>query len=85
MSKWPIHRRTANGMNLYRIEAEDRFVELQRLGAGWLIYRVVGAPYPERVRIMEMIDGHAGTFLPEDEAVFEAAFAEASAGSTGGR
>jgi len=85
MSKWPIHRRTANGMNLYRIEAEDRFVELQRLGARWLVHRVSRAPYPERVRIMEMIDGHAGAFLPVDEAVFEAAFAEASAAATGGR
>jgi hypothetical protein len=34
---------------------------------------------------MEMIDGHAGAFLPVDEAVFEAAFAEASAAATGGR
>jgi hypothetical protein len=72
-------------MNLYRIEAEDRFTELQRLGARWLLHVVKDAPYPERVRIMEMVDGHAGAFLPIEAIVFEQALTEALARSAGGR
>jgi len=72
-------------MNFYRMEAEDRFTELQRLGSRWLIHEVKDAPYPERVRIMEMVDGHGGAFLPIDAAVFEKAFTEALAQAAAGR
>ena len=67
------------------MEAEDRFTELQRLGARWIIHVVKDAPYPERVRIMEMVDGHGGAFLAIDAAVFEQALTEALAQATGGR
>jgi hypothetical protein len=73
----PRYRRTATGANRYRIEADDRFTELQRLGRRWLVHVVRDAPYPERVRIAEMIDGLGGTFLEDDPATFERLLLEA--------
>jgi len=67
----PHYRRTASGSNRYRIEGDDRFTELQRLGGRWLVHRVHDAPYPERVRIAEMLDGLGGTYVDDDGESFE--------------
>ena len=64
---FPIYRRTADGRHVYRIEALDAFTEMQRVGNRWLVHRVNASAYPERVRIMEMIDGADGRYLATDE------------------
>lgn len=74
---WPQYRRTVSGSNHYRIEAEDRFTELQRLGKRWIVHEVRNAPYPERLRIQEMLAEWEGHFVPEEPQVFEALLAEA--------
>lgn len=81
----PQYRRTPSGANRYRIEGPDRFTELQRLGARWLVHAVKHAAYPERVRIAEMLDGLDGAYLPDDPATFERLLAEALAGDPGAR
>ena len=74
---WPQYRRTVSGSNHYRIEAEDRFTELQRLGTRWIVHEGRDAPYPERVRIHEMLAEWEGHFVPEEPQVFEGLLAEA--------
>ena len=73
---WPQYRRTVSGSNHYRIEAEDRFTELQRLGKRWIVHEVRRAPCPERVRNHEMLSEWEGHFVPEEAQVFEALLAE---------
>lgn len=79
---WPQYRRTVSGSNHYRIEADDRFTELQRLGKRWIIHEVRDAPYPERVRIHEMLADREGHFVPEEPLVFEGLLTEALAKGT---
>ena len=54
---FPIYRKLRGGAHLYRIESIDRFTELQRVGSKWLRHLVVATQYPERLRIVEMIQG----------------------------
>jgi hypothetical protein len=82
---FPQYRRTATGSNLYRIEAADRFTELQRLGTRWLVHTVAQAPYPEQVRIQEMLDGLGGLYEPETATAFERLLADALAGGAASR
>ena len=70
---YPIFRQLAGGGHLYRIEAADRFVELQRIGSRWVRHEVQAGMYPEKVRIMEMIDDIDGRFLPLSAAAWEVA------------
>ncbi|HEY0977582.1 MAG TPA: hypothetical protein VGE21_08940 [Flavobacteriales bacterium] len=72
---YPLYRRLRNGASLYRIEAEDRFTELQRVGAGWLVHVVVADRYPERVRLSELILASDHGVEPATEAEFQAAWA----------
>jgi hypothetical protein len=61
---FPIYRRTADGRHFYRIEAPDRFTEVQVIGSRRVLHAVEATQYPERVRIMEMIAGGEGRYLP---------------------
>ncbi len=81
----PQYRRSATGRNRYRIEAADRFTELQRLGGRWLVHVVRDAPYPEQVRVQEMLHGMDGAYVPDDADEFERLLAEALAGGTAPR
>ncbi len=59
---FPIFRRTADDKHFYCIEAEDRFIELQRIGSRAVLHRVQASLYPERLRIHEMIHGDEGRY-----------------------
>lgn len=59
---YPLYRCTTDGRHYFRIEASDRFTELQSVGNRWLIHRVTASAYPELVRIMEMMDGGDGRY-----------------------
>ncbi|HMQ75490.1 MAG: hypothetical protein IPM49_15390 [Flavobacteriales bacterium] len=69
---FPQYRRSAHGTNYYRIEAEDRFEELQLIGSRVLRHRVEARAYPERVRVMEMLEGADGAYLPVAASEYEA-------------
>ncbi len=66
---FPQYRRTADGRHYYRIEAKDRFTEIQRVGNRRLIHHVTANVYPEMLRIAEMLDGSGGHYatIHEDE------------------
>lgn len=53
-----------DGRHLYRIDAPDRFVELQRIGARWVRHEVLAKVYPEMVRIHTMLAGGDGLYEP---------------------
>lgn len=72
---YPLYRRLRNGASIYRIEAEDRFTELQRVGSAWLVHVVVADRYPERVRVSELVAATDPGVEPATEAEFKAAWA----------
>lgn len=72
--EFPMLRRTEDGTHLYRIEGMDRFTELQRIGKRWVKHVVEARAYPEKVRIVEMVQGDHGRYLPLSEGEWEAVF-----------
>lgn len=66
----PIYRCSADGAHLYRIDGPDRFTELQRVGARWVMHVVVASAYPEKVRLAGIVSGADGT-IPSDGREFE--------------
>ncbi len=70
-SLFPIYRRSLNGRHFYRIEGPRAFTEVQLVGAGAVIHRVVDAAYPEQVRIGEMIASAGGLYVAVDAREFD--------------
>lgn len=66
-SDFPQYRRSAHGTNYYRIDAADRFEELQLIGNKVIRHTVEARAYPERVRVMDMLGGADGSYLPVSE------------------
>ena len=59
--RFPLYRRSSNGLNWYRIESMTEFTEVQRVGSRYVAHHVKALIYPEKVRVMELIaadDGH---------------------------
>jgi hypothetical protein len=71
---FPLYRRTPDGRHFYRIEAPDRFTEIQVVGNRKLVHTVMASAYPERVRVMEMLAGGDGRYLPMDGPEWEEYF-----------
>lgn len=67
---FPLYRRTADGRHYYRIEGEDRFSEVQVVGGGRMFHTVHATRYPERLRIMEMIEEGEGRYEAIDEDIW---------------
>ena len=53
---WPVYRQLVGGSHYYRIQALDRFQELQRIGSRWVLHEVSATAYPERVRVYDMLN-----------------------------
>lgn len=66
METFPIYRLTADGRHAYRIDAQDRFTEIQVVGRRVLLHEVVATAYPEKLRIVEMIALADGRYVPLD-------------------
>lgn len=68
-ASFPQYRRSINGLNWYRIESATKLVEVQRIGQRYVVHRLEAIAYPERVRVMSLIDmhdGHVETCSPEE-------------------
>ena len=75
MEEFPLYRRSASGRNLYRIDAVDRFLEVQLIGSKVRHHEVVANAYPERVFVQDMIVCAQGAFIRIDAREFEQALA----------
>lgn len=59
--RFPLYRRSVNGMNWYRIESATEFTEVQQVGSRYVVHRMKASIYPEMQRVMGLIlmeDGH---------------------------
>jgi hypothetical protein len=61
---FPVYRKSLDNKHFYRIESRERFVEVQRVGNRQLLHHVTANAYPEKLRIMEMIECFEGRYLP---------------------
>lgn len=58
---FPQYRKLSNDRSFYRINSNDNFEELQIIGDSVILHRIRAEKYPEKLRIMEMlncIDGY---------------------------
>lgn len=53
---YPLYRCTPDGRHAYRIEGPREFTEVQLIGKRAVIHRVRQAPYPEQLRIRQILD-----------------------------
>lgn len=72
MTDFPQYRRSKNGKNLYRIDDDRNFVELQYIGERVLLFQVEAKTYPEMVRIQDLLACKDETCEPIGPADFEA-------------
>ncbi|MBS1944480.1 MAG: hypothetical protein JST98_04610 [Bacteroidetes bacterium] len=59
--RFPLYRRSSNGLNWYRIDSESELTEVQALGRRHVVHHLRAHAYPERLRIHGLItleDGH---------------------------
>ena len=53
---FPQYRKLSNDRSFYRINSSDSFDELQIMGERVFLHRIQAEKYPEKLRIMEMLD-----------------------------
>ena len=75
--RFPVYRKLANGHSVFRIESETAFSEVQRIGGRSMVFHITAHTYPERLRIVELLDAADGSVLPIDRAEFDVWFAKA--------
>ena len=68
---FPIYRKRVNERSFYRIEANDVFTEVHRVGKRCVVHRIEAKTYPEKVRIAELIAGEEGAVTESDAVEFE--------------
>ncbi len=52
---FPMYRRSTNGLNWYRIDSWTEMHEVQRVGRRLITHHMRANLYPERVRIMALV------------------------------
>jgi len=80
---YPAYRRMVGGGHYYRIDGPRDFVELQRVGGRLVRHAVNQAPYPEQIRIAEMLACADGRFEPLDEGVWAELWTASATFTTG--
>ena len=66
---YPAYRRTLDGKHAYRIEGPRDLTEVQLIGQRAVIHRIRQAPYPEQVRILQIMED-GDLYVPMEEADF---------------
>ena len=70
-TRFPLYRHSANGLNWYRVESATEFTEVQQVGRRYVAHRVKAVIYPEKVRVMELIDAVDGHVVACEASDFE--------------
>lgn len=74
--RFPLFRRSSNGLNWYRIDSATEFTEVQHVGSRYVAHRIRAVIYPEKVRVMELIEGANGHVVACDAGAFETRLAQ---------
>ena len=68
---FPIYRKRVNERSFYRIDSENAFIEVHRVGKRCVVHRIEAKTYPEKVRIAELIAGEGGGVIECPSAEFD--------------
>lgn len=74
---YPLYRKLIHGRSFYRIEAADRFTEVQLMGSRAIVHEVIARTYPEMLRMDEMVRLSGGHYAETDADAFNAALGKA--------
>jgi hypothetical protein len=63
---FPQYRKLSNGLRFYKINSTDNFEELQLLGEKVYHFTFKAEQYPEKLRIMDMLNLAEG-YIPSEQ------------------
>lgn len=64
MNEFPIYRKLKNDKAFYKINSDIQFEEIQIIGSKRKYFLHEANQYPEKLKIMDMIEGQNGLYLP---------------------
>lgn len=67
MNEFPIYRKLKNDKAFYKINSENQLEEIQVIGSKRKYFLLDAKQYPEKLKIMDIIEGHKGLYLPFTE------------------
>lgn len=76
--RYPFHRRSANGLHLYRVEGPRLFLEIQRVGSGRILHRVEVRMWPDQIFLAELETCANGRYVEVEEQAWWEEFAKCS-------
>lgn len=56
VNDFPQYRMLSNGKVFYKIISENEFIEIQFMGEKKMEFRMMAEKYPEKLKIMEMLN-----------------------------
>jgi hypothetical protein len=65
INDFPQYRKLSNGMRFYKINSSEVFEELQLVGEKVYHFTIKAEQYPEKLRIMDMVNFSQGYVLAE--------------------
>ena len=71
---FPQYRKYVGLNTWYKIESTNLFIEVSKLGDNFIQHSVEAKQYPEKLRIMDMLNCHHNTWEIIDEATFDKVF-----------
>ncbi len=71
MTNFPVYRKYTNKNTYFKILSENEFEEVQFIGKQAHVYRIIAKQYPEKLRVMDMINCNEGIWEPITEATYE--------------
>ena len=54
--EFPQYRKLSNNKSFYKIVSLTYFIEFQQVGSNYIVHHVEAAQYPEKLRIMDMLE-----------------------------
>ncbi len=63
---FPQYRKLKNGLRLYKINSLIDFEEIQLLGEKVYHYKFIAEQYPEKLRIMDMLEDNSEHYMSSD-------------------
>ena len=75
---FPVYRKYKNNTSYFRIESNERFIEIMRIGEKNYVMEIEAKQYPERLRIKDMIECKDGHWEEIKASEFEALYSTTS-------
>lgn len=68
---FPFYCKYINGNSFFKVESLNKFIELQKIGSKVLKHEIEAVQYPEKLRIMDMLELRDNAWEKVDAEEFE--------------